>query len=84
VRAAEYRKPVLRFVVLKGTPRFSGETEIVCTQIRGKATVSRDGAAWTAISQTGDSLRITTDVDTEHVFEVRCGTEAASPGKRQQ
>ncbi len=72
VRAAEYRDPVLRFVVLKGTPAFAGTTELRCSGISGPATVRRDGTEWTAVVQEGDSLRITSDVDTEHDFEVRC------------
>lgn len=71
VRAAEYRDPVLRFVVLKGTPSFSGTTELRCSQVNGPATVRRDGAEWTDVVQDGGTLRITSDVDAEHVFEVR-------------
>jgi hypothetical protein len=72
VRAAEYADPVLRFVVLKGRPGFTGTTELHCSQINGAATVRRDGTEWTACEQEGECLRITSDVDTEHVFEVRC------------
>jgi hypothetical protein len=70
VRTAEYVAPVLRFTVLKGTPGFRGPTEITCTQLAGPAAVRRDGAPFTACSQTGTTLVIRTDVDREHVFEV--------------
>lgn len=73
VRAAEYREPVLRFVVLKGTPSFSGRTELRCEKISGPATVLRDGKEWAEVTREGGILRIRSDVDTEHVFEVRCG-----------
>ena len=73
VRAAEYRAPVLRFVVLKGTPSFSGKTEFRCEKITGPATVLRDGKEWAEVTREGDVLRIRSDVDAEHVFEVRCG-----------
>lgn len=73
VRAAEYREPVLRFVVLKGRPGFSGDTELVCSQIPENAEVLRDGEPWTQFTRDGASLRITSDVDSERVFEVRCG-----------
>lgn len=76
VRAAEYRKPVLRFVVLKGTPSFTGTTTFECSQIPGPVTVTRDGLEWNTFEQTGTSLRITSDVDTEHVFEVICKEDA--------
>jgi hypothetical protein len=71
VRAAEYRAPVLRFVVLKGTPSFRGQTEVVCTQIPAQATVTRDGQPYPDCTQTDAKLVIRTDVDREHVFEVR-------------
>ncbi len=70
VRTAEYRSPVLRFTVLKGQPSFRGTTEIVCQQIPPQATVSRDGKPLSDFQQTGSTLRIRTDVETEHVFEV--------------
>lgn len=71
VRAAEYRAPVLRFVVLKGTPTFAGNSRILCTQLPGRAAVHRDGVPWPHIEQEGGNLAITTDVDEEHVFDVR-------------
>lgn len=76
VRAAEYRAPVLRFVVCKGTPGFSGTTELVCNQVRGQIYVRRDGKAWPQVRRDGDTLTITSDVDTEHTFEITCGMSA--------
>lgn len=70
VRTAEYRAPVLRFTVLKGRPGFRGTTELVCQRIPPRATVSRDGKRVPDFQQTGSTLRIRTDVETEHVFEV--------------
>lgn len=75
VRAAEYRAPVLRFVVFKGVPSFTGNTTLVCSQIPGRAAVLRDGVPWSAMSQDGATVRIISDVDSEHVFEVRCVPE---------
>lgn len=71
VRAAEYRAPVLRFVVLKGTPAFSGQTQFVCSQVSTTATVTRDGKPWTTLDRNGTTLTVTSDVDSEHVFEVQ-------------
>ncbi len=71
VCAAEYRAPVLRFVVRKGKPGFSGATEFRCTRIPGAVSVLRDGAPWTSFAQSGAELTITSDMDVEHVFEVR-------------
>jgi len=70
VRSAEYIAPVLRFTVIKGTPRFSGETRIVCQNIKGPASVTRDGKRYDRCSQTGSTVTIRTDVEAEHVFEV--------------
>ena len=61
---------MLRFTVLKGTPGFRGQTEIICTHLAGPAAVRRDGEPFAAYSQTGLTLAIRTDVDREHVFEV--------------
>jgi len=77
VRTAEYRAPVLRFTVLKGRPTFRGTTEIVCQQIPPGATVSRDGKPMSDFRQTGSTLRIRTDVETEHVFEVATAPDAS-------
>ncbi len=77
VRTAEYRAPVLRFTVLKGRPAFRGTTEIVCQQIPPGAAVSRDGKPMTDFQQTGSTLRIRTDVETEHVFEVVSAPDAS-------
>lgn len=73
VRAAEYQHPVLRFVVLKGNPDFTGDTEIICTQIYDDARVYRNGKPWNTCEQEGATLRITTDLDQEQTFEVRIG-----------
>ena len=70
VRTAEYLAPVLRFTVRKGVAGFRGKTEIVCTQIPKKATVTRDGEAFADFTQTDSRVVIRTDVDREHVFEV--------------
>ncbi|HPO16712.1 MAG TPA: hypothetical protein PLI09_24965 [Candidatus Hydrogenedentes bacterium] len=77
VRAAEYHAPVLRFVIRKENPVFSGTTEFRCTQIPGTASVSRDGAPWSSFSQTGPELTITSDVDVEHIFEIRIDPPSA-------
>jgi len=73
VRTAEYVAPVLRFVVLKGTPGFHGQTEIRCTQCPGHPTVLRDGQPFQDFEQTGSTLVIRTDVEREHVFQVTPG-----------
>ena len=73
VRAAEFKDSILRFVVLKGNPAFSENTELICTQLPGAATVFRNGAPWTSFVQKEDTLRISTDLNEEYVFEVRFG-----------
>jgi hypothetical protein len=77
VRAAEYRAPILRFVVLKGMPKFSGKTELVCSQCPGKAVVTRDGRPYADFTQTGSNIVIRSDVDREHVFEVAISAGAS-------
>jgi hypothetical protein len=79
VRSAEYRAPVLRFAVLKGVPNFTGSTKIVCTQLGDKAQVQRDGEPFTDFRQEGSTVVIHTDLDREHVFEVRA-ERPADPG----
>lgn len=74
VRAAEFKDKILRFVVQKGTPSFSGTTELICAQLPGTATVYRNGEPWTSFLQEGDTLRITTDLDAEYTFEVLLGS----------
>lgn len=71
IRAAEFKDNILRFVVLKGNPSFSGNTELVCTPLPVAATVFRNGAPWASFVQKEDTLRITTDINKEYVFEVR-------------
>ena len=70
VRTAEYVAPVLRFSMRKGTPKFQGQTDIVCTQIPQRAGVTRDGKPFHGFSQIGSKVVIRTDVDHEHMFEV--------------
>jgi hypothetical protein len=72
VRTAEARDGALRFTVLKGNPGFSGETELVCTQVAANAKVTRDGQPWDSVSVRPDgSTVIKTTLDAEHTFEVR-------------
>lgn len=78
VRTAEYRAPVLRFTLLKGRPTFRGTTEIVCQQIPPQAAVLRDGKPMSDFQQAGSTLRIRTEVETEHVFEVTLAPDASS------
>lgn len=80
VRQAEYASPVLRFTVLKGVPGFAGTTELECGQILGPATVTRDGAPYTDFRRDGANLVIRSDVDREHVFEVRLDRPAVGGG----
>ena len=77
VRAAEYIEPVLRFVVLKAKPSFTGETEIVCSQIpiKSKVTVTRDGKKYTKFKRAENMLTILTNLETERVFEVKINTK---------
>jgi hypothetical protein len=71
VRTAEYVKPVLRFTILKGKPGFQGKTELTCSKISGKCTITRDGQPFADYRQEGDKVILTTDVDREHVFELK-------------
>lgn len=70
VRSAEYVAPVLRFIVLKGRPGLEGTTKLVCENVRGHATVTRDGKAYKRFKHHGTRLTIDTNLSGEHVFEV--------------
>ena len=76
VRAAEYQSGILRFVVLKGTPRFNGTTELVCENVSKGAKVFRDGKPFETFSREGDRLILTTDVDCQRVFEIRAASRS--------
>ena len=71
VRAAEYRAPVLRFAALRGRPSFTGKTAIVCTQISPNAKLFRDGQPYDNFQQQASTVTIDTDLEREHVFELR-------------
>ena len=70
VRAAEYRNGTLRFVILKGNPSFSGQTELICTNIPQKPKVYRDGKPFDNFRYENGKLTITTTIENETVFEV--------------
>jgi hypothetical protein len=71
VRAAEFVAPTLRFTVLKGRPAFQGKTELICSHIPSKFTLTRDGKLFDDYRATESSVVISTDVDQEHVFELK-------------
>jgi hypothetical protein len=80
VRSAEVQGDTLRFAVLKGSPEFTGSTELICEQIQGPVTVTRDGVSYDDYQFAEGCLTIRGTVDKEHVFEVR--PSAALSSKR--
>lgn len=76
VRAAEYRDGTLRFVILKGTPTFSGQTELICTNIPNNSNNSktikiyRNGKPFHDFRHENGKLILTTTIKGETVFEV--------------
>ena len=71
VRAAEFTAPTLHFTVLKGRPAFQGKTELICTHIPSKFTLTRDGQPFDDYRKTESNVVISTDVDREHIFELK-------------
>ena len=71
VRTAEYIRPTLRFTILKGKPGFQGKTELVCNRVSSKVSLLRDGQPYGDYKQNDDTVVISTDVDREHVFELK-------------
>lgn len=70
VHAAEYKAPVLRFVISGVDARLDGETTVECAGFDGAVEVTRDREVW-PVEQNGDTVLIHTTLDAKHVFEVR-------------